>query len=223
MCVNFRSVKPQALAELFGAELPEDAPLWPEEVWQDYAAPIIRSDSDIRQITVGSYGMVPKRHIPAGVKKFTTMNARIEEIGMKRSYSKQWREGNLCLVPLQHFYEPNWETGQHVRWRIGLTGAKPFAVAGLWRNWKEEDGSVTTAFTQLTMNADDHPVMNRFHKEGQEKRSLIVIPEDEWDDWLHCRDPEVARSFARLLLAECYEVQPAPKTLPKVESLFEDV
>src|SRR3546814_1247089 len=55
--------------------------------------------------------------------------------------SKAWREGQLCLVPLMAFYEPNWETGKHIRYRIGMADGSPFAVAGLWREWKETDGT----------------------------------------------------------------------------------
>jgi putative SOS response-associated peptidase YedK len=57
-----------------------------------------------------------------------------------------------------------------------------FAVAGLWRSWEGEAGP-ETSFTQLTMNADDHPLMRRFHKPGDEKRALVIVPKDEWDDW----------------------------------------
>ena len=39
--------------------------------------------------------------------------------------------------------------------------------------------------------------MNRFHAPGKEKRMIVIVPRAEWDDWLTCRDPEVARSFLR--------------------------
>lgn len=212
MCVNYKPPRPSEIAMEYAATLPPD-PIWPDEIWQDYAAPIIVRD-DERRVLVGSYGMVPKRHIPAGVKKFTTMNARSETIGKLRSYSRPWRDGQLCLVPCHAFYEPNWETGKHVRWRIGMADGSPFAVAGLWRTWTEIDGRTTHSFTQLTINADDHPLMKRFHKPGDEKRSLVILPKDEWDDWMACRDPEVARSFLRPCPAELMSAEPAPRTLP---------
>lgn len=130
------------------------------------------------------------------------MNARGETVGAKRSYAKPWREGQLCLVPMNHFYEPNWESGKHERWKIGMADGSPFAVAGLWRTWSEPDGTTAQSFTQLTINADDHPLMRRFHKPGDEKRSLVIVPPDEWDDWLACRNPELARSFLRLYPAD---------------------
>jgi len=44
--------------------------------------------------------------------------------------------------------------------------------------------------------------MCRFHKPGDEKRSLVIIPRDEWDDWLACDDIEYARTFMRPFPAE---------------------
>ena len=158
--------------------------------------------------------MVPKKHIPPGVKKFTTMNARAETVGQLRSFSKPWRLGQLCLVPMTGFYEPNWETGSAVRWRIGMADKSPFAVAGLYKSWKEEDGGETFSFTQLTINADAHPIMKRFHKPGDEKRSLVIIRLDDYDEWLQCKDVEKARSFLTLCPPELLAAEPAPK--PKV-------
>ncbi|WP_311196993.1 SOS response-associated peptidase family protein [Rugamonas apoptosis] len=94
------------------------------------------------------------------------------------------------------FYEPCYESGKAVRRGIGMADQSMFAVAGLWREW-ESDGKTEASFTQLTTNADDHPLMRRFHKPGDEKRALVIVPQDEWDDWLECSDPEYARSFLR--------------------------
>jgi putative SOS response-associated peptidase YedK len=96
---------------------------------------------------------------------------------------------------MTHFYEPNYEAGKAVRWGIGMADERPFAVAGLWRRWAEEDGSMSYSFTQLTINADEHRLMNRFHKPGDEKRSLVIVPPEHYEDWLGCRNPEHARAF----------------------------
>jgi putative SOS response-associated peptidase YedK len=183
---------------------------WPHEIYNDYSAPIIRLGDDGPEAILASYAMVPKRHIPPGVKKFSTMNARAETIGEKRSYSKPWREGQLCLVPMESFYEPCYESGAAVRWNIGMADDAPFAVAGLWRSWNEPDGTTAHSFTQITINADEHPLMRRFHKPGDEKRSLVIVPESEYEDWLECRDPERARSYLQLYPAELMAARPAP-------------
>jgi putative SOS response-associated peptidase YedK len=64
---------------------------------------------------------------------FDTMNARAETVGERRSFSGAWKKQQLALIPCEAFYEPNYETGKAVRWRIGMADGAPFAIAGLWR------------------------------------------------------------------------------------------
>ncbi|MBV1776012.1 SOS response-associated peptidase family protein [Burkholderiaceae bacterium DAT-1] len=209
MCTNYRPTSREELIEHFGVPTQAEFPDWRSEAWQDYQAPIILGDGQKREARLASYAFVPKQHIPPGVKRFSTMNARAETIGELRSYGRFWRSAQLCLVPMVGFYEPCYESGKAVRWHIGLEHDAPFAVAGLWREWQEQDGSLCYAFTQITINADDHPVMKRFHKPDDEKRSLVIVPEWEYDDWLGCRNPEVARSFLKLFPAEGMVVRAA--------------
>ena len=63
----------------------------------------------------------------------------------------------------------------------------------------------------LTVSSAQHPVMQRFHKPGDEKRSVVIVPRAQWDDWLTCRDAEVARTFLRLLPPDAMQTEPAPK------------
>ncbi|WP_454734330.1 SOS response-associated peptidase [Cupriavidus pauculus] len=205
MCVNYAPIQRQVLRDIFGVEPP--AGDWKAEAWPDYAAPIVRTAEDgAREAVVGSFSMVPKGRIPPGVRYYPTANARIETIGKLSSFAKHWKAGQLCLIPATAFYEPNWETGKAVRWKIGLPGGEPFAIAGLWRAWP--DGAVS--FTMPTLNADAHPLMKRFHKPGDEKRGVVVLPREDWDEWLACRDPEVARTFLRLMPADALVSEPAP-------------
>lgn len=231
MCINFRPPPPELLNAVLGVlvDIYKDWD-WPSETWKDYPAPIIRADvHGGREACLATYGMVPRKHIPPGVKVFDTMNARAETIGERRSYSGAWRKAQLCAVPMSCFYEPGYESGKAERFGIGMQDDSLFNVAGLWREWKEPDGTVATSFTQITINADDHPLMSRFHKPGAEKRSLVVIPDQELDAWLNCRDPELARSFLRPYPAEAMKawLAPAPPRArkavaakPETDSLF---
>ena len=213
MCVNYLPPKREQL-EYFGVQPPDED--WRVETWQDYSAPIILANGEgARQSKLATFGMVPKNRIPAKVKKFTTMNARSESVGTLRSYSSAWKAGQYCLIPMQYFFEPNWETGKHVRWRIGMKDESPFAVAGLWRSWPVEDGQLALSFTQLTVNADGHEIMKHFHRPGDEKRSLVIIPSTEYDSWLYCNDAELARTFMALYPPELMVSTPAPKELSR--------
>jgi len=214
MCVNYQTVTPKLLSANFKAPLPEGTE-WKSETWQDYAAPIIVGDEQGRHGLLGLYSMIPKKHIPPGAKRYSTMNARSETIATLRSYAKPWRDCQLCLVPMMAYYEPNYESGKAQRWRIAMADDAPFAVAGLFRSWPEQDGITAYSFTQITINADSHPVLKRFHKPEDEKRSLVVIPADRYDDWLTCRNPEHAQSFLVPFPADMYKVQEAPKAPTK--------
>lgn len=195
MCVNFLPPSRYQLTAHFGV-LPPDHD-WAAEAWQDHAAPIIVDVGNGPQAIVGSYGMVPRRHLPHGRKPYSTMNARSETLAERPAYRGAWRVGQYCLIPMQGFFEPNYESGKAERWQIGLADDAPFAVAGLWRSWSERDGSVGYSFTQLTINADTHPLMRRFHPPEEEKRSLVIVPASAWQAWLRCRDAGEARHHLR--------------------------
>lgn len=211
MCVNYTPTRKELLSEKFDAPLKSDLD-WKTEVWQDYPAPIVLHDAHgERQALVANYGMIPKSKLPPGVKRFSTMNARAETLGQLRSYAKPWRDGQLCLVPMQNFFEPNYESGKAERWKIALIGESDFAVAGLYKSWPQADQAPSYSFTQITVNADQHPLLRRFHKPGDEKRSLVILHKDDYDDWLACRDPERARAYLQLYPAERMTAQPALK------------
>jgi putative SOS response-associated peptidase YedK len=209
MCTNYRVPDRQLISDKYGVAAPSAE--WRDEVYKDYFAPIIRRDGEERRSDLASFGMVPREKIPPGVKVFDTMNARAETVGEKRSFSGAWKKQQLCLIPTQVFFEPDYETGKAVRWAIGTADGEPFAIAGLWREWEGEGGR-RLSFTMLTLNAENHPLMKRFHKPGSEKRSVVIIKPADYDDWLGARSMDEARSFVTLPDASQMSVRAAPKT-----------
>ncbi len=221
MCVNYTPTRHEKLAYFArtGKDLDD---YWPE-TWQDYQAPIVKLDQEReREVVLASYGMVPQNHLPEGVR-FSTMNARLETIAEKRSYARAWRLAQRCLVPMSAFFEPNYESGKAERWRIGVKAegehaAYPsdtatqaeFAVAGLYHSWQDPQGQLQFSFTQITINADQHPLMQRFHKPGDEKRSLVILPPEHYDDWLSDPQQEFARALLTLYPALNMWAEPAP-------------
>ncbi|WP_371827461.1 SOS response-associated peptidase family protein [Cupriavidus sp. KK10] len=90
-------------------------------------------------------------------------------------------------------------------YRISPADEPAFGIAGLWRRWPDD----TFTFTMLTVNAEGHEVMGRMHKPTAEKRSVVLLPSWEWDSWLQCGEPDIARTFMRLYPAEKMRATPA--------------
>ncbi|STR45173.1 SOS response-associated peptidase [Iodobacter fluviatilis] len=210
MCVNYIPIPKRLVLSHFAAAEPQAD--WPEEVWQDYAAPMLVHGRQGRQAVVANYGFLPKVKLPQGAR-YSTMNARAETIGQLKSYRNAWQRSQLCLVPMLGFFEPCYESGKAVRHQICLLDDEPFAVAGLWRAWEEGNGRRSYSFTQITINADEHPLMKRMHKPDDEKRNLVIIPEADYDAWLGCKSIELARTFLKNYPAQlmCAAEQPVPK------------
>lgn len=207
MCINYLPPSRRQLVEHFGIEAPEED--WENETWQDYTAPVMIDTGTGPFTFLASYGFVPKRHMP-GKLRLTTMNARSETIAELNTYRSAWHHSQLCLIPMQEFYEPCYESGKAVRHRIGMADGQPFAVAGIWRSWNEPDGKPSYSFTQITINADQHAIMRRTHKPEDEKRCLVIVPQEEYGNWLSCRQPEMARRWLANYPADKMLLEPKP-------------
>ena len=89
------------------------------------------------------------------------------------------------LVLCDNFYEPSYESGKAVRWKIESADQQPFGIACLWDRWTDpSSGELIVSFSMLTVNADEHPVMKQFHKPGDEKRTPVIISAEYHAAWL---------------------------------------
>jgi putative SOS response-associated peptidase YedK len=114
-------------------------------------------------------------------------------------------------VPVDAFYEPNYESGKPIRWAIKRKDGLPFALAGICEVWKPVDGEPLRSFSMLTINATDHPLMKHFHAPEDEKRSIVYVAPDDYAGWLSAKDDQEARSFLNPLDPEQFTAEAAPK------------
>lgn len=184
------------------------------EAYPGYMAPIIRrpradSLSGDRAAALAMFGMVP--HWADFKLARRTYNARAETVAGKPSFRNAFRRGQFCLVPAESFFEPSYETGKAVRWEIGRADGAPLAIAGIWEHRQDgPNGLPLLSFSMLTVNADGHALMQRFHRPCDEKRMVVLLDPEQYDAWLHCPAERAAPFFARYP-AERMRTHPAPR------------
>ncbi len=192
--------------------------LWPRGVFPRSPGPFIRrarNDTGYsRELVIGQWALVP--WFADGPKlKYSTNNARSEELAAKATYKLPWTRGQRCIIPAASFDEPNWESGKNVWWNFRRADGDPWGLAGLWNTWTDKaTGEVVESYTMLTLNADAHPLMNRMHKpdpklppDKQDKRSVIPIELADVDTWLAGTTDEAA-ALLRLTPVEAFAAGP---------------
>ncbi|WP_269533651.1 SOS response-associated peptidase [Chitinimonas sp. BJYL2] len=220
MCTNYRPTRSDHLQAIADGLIAPDS--YPDETYPGYIAPIVRvphGESKGRDVLLGRFGLIPPLAKDDSFGK-KTYKARTETVAEKPSYLSAWKRRQFCLVPMQGFYEPNWETGKAVRWQIRRQDEADFCVAGIWEQWTHPERGSEFSFSLLTINADGHPIMGHFHRPGDEKRSLMIVPPSEYDAWLQA-DTEMARTFLSLApLAEFTSFADQKPKKGETESLF---
>ena len=212
MCSNFQPIKKthnEWVKQHFDCDLPNSE--WRAEAYPTYPAPFVYLDEGKPRCELAQFGLVP--HWATDKKKFglRTYNARSETVAEKPSYRSAWKERRFGLVLMESFYEPNWETGNAVRWRIKRSDGQPIAVASIWeRIIDKETGEVIFSFSMLTINADGHEVMKHFHKPEDEKRSIVVLKDNEYQPWLFANTQE-ALSLLKVTQKDFLESESAPR------------
>lgn len=212
MCSNFQPITQQQSSwvnQHFGCDLP-DAP-WRAETYPTYPAPFIFIENGTPKCELAQFGLVP--HWATYKRKFglKTYNARSETVAEKPSYRNAWKHRQFGLVLMESFYEPSWETGKAIRWRIKRADAAPMAAACIWERFiDKETGEVIFSFSMLTIHASGHEVMQRFHRPVDEKRSIVVLTETSYLDWLKA-DNKQAQSLLNLAPNGFLTSKPAPR------------
>lgn len=211
MCSNYRLPVATDLAVDFDCE-PSVEDFEPV-AYPGYRAPVmVLNRAGTRLVAEAAvFGLVPPWAKDMKITR-STYNARSETVAEKPAFRSAWKKRQFCLVPTLGFYEPNYETGKAVRWQIRRVDEKPFALAGI-REWRREpDGRELRSFSMLTINADEHPLMSRFHAPDDEKRSVVVVPSADYRAWLGAESDEEARSYLKLMDPHEFEgvADPAP-------------
>jgi putative SOS response-associated peptidase YedK len=221
MCSNYDAVtNAERLPLYFDVDVPAGIK---SQIWPLYEAPIIRRhpNKDVgdeavpaREAMAGRFGLIPHW---AGELSFgrRTYNARSETVAEKPSFRDAWKHARHCIVPAEWIYEPDWRTGKAVPTRIQRKDGKPMGIAGLWGSNHKATGEEVFSFTMLTINADDHDLFKNFHKPQDEKRMVVILREDQYDDWLGAPvglSPDFMRQYPARLLIDAADPERGSKT-----------
>ena len=212
MCATYTPARPGDIRIKFGALEPTFE--YKPRIWPGYDAPILLGGVG-DQLTPhrAQFGLLPF-FAKERKQRYSTFNARSEDVAKKPTFREAWRGRRFCLVPVQRFFEPNYATGKAVWWGIERVDGEPFNVAGIWDRWKPAAGDAVMSFTMLTVNAQGHPLMHRFHAPGDEKRSIVVFDEAGSDHWLVAETDADARGLLKLFPAEEFRAAPATELEP---------
>jgi putative SOS response-associated peptidase YedK len=185
MCSNYTPPKSDAVRRHFGVQnVPED---YTAETYPGYLAPIVRFADDGSgelECVNACFGMVP--HWAELTLARHTYNARSETVASKPSFRHAFAKRQWCIIPVESFFEPSYENGRAVRWKITRDDGALLGIAGLWE-WRPTGGPddlPLLSFTMLTINADNHPLMQRFHRPEDEKRMPVLLDPPRYSAWL---------------------------------------
>lgn len=208
MCSHYQALKEEErLRCAFIVEPP--ANMGKADMWPGYVGTFIRAhpqaslgdeSAPARQAVSGLFGLVPHWSPDTKITQYT-YNARSETVASKPSFRDVWKNAQHCIIPAESFYEPDWRSGRPVPTRIARADGEPMGMAGLWSAWKSPKGDVVHSFTLLTINAAQHSLMRLFHKPVDEKRMVVILQEDRYDDWLNA-GPAESKSLLRAYPAE---------------------
>ena len=168
---------------------------YPSEAYPGYLAPLVVKSHQTERVASGlaRFGLIPVWAKDDKISRHT-YNARSETVREKPSYRAAWKQRRYGIALLDNFFEPNYVIGKAQRWRIELTCHEPFGIACIWDTWTAPNtGELITSFSMLTVNADEHPVMNQFHKPGDEKRTPLILAPNQFDSWLSAEQSQAAQ------------------------------
>ena len=104
------------------------------------------------------------------------INARGESLAEKPSFRSPYR-ARRCLVLADGFYEWRKEGRTRIPHYFHLNSGEPFAMAGLWEEWKDPAGELVPSCTIITTEANEtvRPIHHRMP---------VILPRAAHERWL---------------------------------------
>ncbi len=179
MCGRMAITMPHdAMSQLFRAVRANDLPPVPDfNVCPTTNVHIITSDATgARRLSAMRWGLIPAWYKKPGDGPLL-INARSETIADKPAFRHAVRE-RRGLIVASGFYEWTKDaTGARDPWYITKADGSPLAIAAVWQDWTDTEGSRIATCAALTTAAN--PAMQAIHH-----RMPVIIEPDDWPLWL---------------------------------------
>lgn len=186
MCGRYVLAAPgEVIAEHFRlAAVPVHRPRYNIAPTQD-ALVIRETPAGTREAVLLRWGLIPSWAKDPAIGS-RIINARAEGVVDKPAFRAAFQH-RRCLVPADGFYEWQGVAGRRQPRFVRLASGAPFAMAGLWEQWRmpavDPAGRDTIAtFTIITTSANDQ--LHALH----DRMPVLVRPAD-YDEWLSSPNP----------------------------------
>lgn len=144
-------------------------------------APLIRLGKIGPKLSMVRWGLVP-HWVDKPSAKYSLINARLESVTEKASFRKAFMS-RRCLVPTSGWFEWHVHNNEKRPFFIYSNAKQPFAMAGIWEQWKGDEG-IFDSFAILTTAADEplcsvHP-----------RQPVIINDPSNFEYWLNPETPK---------------------------------
>jgi putative SOS response-associated peptidase YedK len=130
------------------------------------------------------WGLVPNWVKEAGGGR-KPINAKAETVASLPTFREAYKR-RRCLVPVDNFFEWRAIKGAKVKqpYAIGLKSGAPFALAGIWENWRRP-GTEAWVRTFAVVTCPANELMARLHD-----RMPVILPREAYERWLAGIEPD---------------------------------
>lgn len=193
MCSHYTALKKASRwRNTFGRGIPvHQTDMWPKCPGVFIRRPPERESGDEaapeREAAVGRWGLISamtRAENADNAQKLSTFNALSESAAKSFTFGNAWRGGQRCLIPAEAVFEPDWRSGRAVATQFARADGAPLGIASLWDKWCSPSGEWIESYTMLTINADQPPLFKDYHRPGDEKRMVVILPDGAYGDWL---------------------------------------
>jgi putative SOS response-associated peptidase YedK len=194
MCGRFTlTTSAKIIADFFKlSEVPDIEPRYNIAPSQSVATVTFDPEKIQRQFQFMRWGLIPSWAKDMKIASHT-INARSETVAEKPAFRSAIKR-RRCLIVADGFYEWQPQGKKKQPYYFQMANSEPFALAGLWENWRSPEAESILSCSIITTAANE-TVLPIHH------RMPVILPESDWEQWL---DPSINNSQQVLPLLKPY-------------------